>query len=87
MREELKIDAFVSHEFKGLDKVNESIDALHSGDCLRAVVKISDYELASKGFQFKQPGNAKVHGGYLKQIKHESQCNNCEMTFSIFLPE
>ena len=35
---ELNIDAFVTHTFKGLDKVNESVDVLHSGDCLRAVV-------------------------------------------------
>ena len=27
---------------KGLENVNASIDALHSGDCLRAVVQIGD---------------------------------------------
>ena len=31
---------------QGLDSVNSSIDALHSGDCLRAVVKIADCGLA-----------------------------------------
>lgn len=35
---ELKIDSFITHSYEGLEKVNESIDALHSGDCLRAVV-------------------------------------------------
>lgn len=45
MREELKIDDFVTHTFKGLDKVNDSITALHDGTCLRAIVQINDYEL------------------------------------------
>jgi S-formylglutathione hydrolase len=27
-----------------------------------------------------------VNGGELKQIKHWSNSNNCEMTFSIFIP-
>jgi Zn-dependent alcohol dehydrogenase len=38
---ELNIDDFITHNFDSLDDVNKSIDALHSGDCLRAVVKIS----------------------------------------------
>lgn len=66
MREELKIDDFVTHVFKGLDKVNDSIHALHDGTCLRAVVEINDYELASEAMKFKQTGNVKVQGGYLK---------------------
>jgi len=45
MRKELDIDVFVTHRIKGLENVNQAIDALHSGDCLRAVVEISDYEL------------------------------------------
>ena len=28
----------------------------------------------------------KVHGGELKRLSHQSYSNNCEMTFSIFLP-
>ena len=39
---ELKIDDFITHTFNSLDEVNKSIDALHSGDCLRAVIKISE---------------------------------------------
>lgn len=35
----------------------------------------------------KQTQNVKCHGGYVKQIKHSSEVNNCEMTFSIFIPE
>lgn len=28
---EIPIDDYITHNFKGIDKVNESIDALHSG--------------------------------------------------------
>jgi hypothetical protein len=87
MREELKIDDFVTHTFNGLDKVNDSIHALHDGTCLRAVIHINDYELKSQAMKFKQTSNVKVEGGYIKQIKHGSKSNNCEMTFSIFLPD
>lgn len=41
---ELIIDDFITHNFDSLNDVNASIDALHSGDCLRAVVKINSYE-------------------------------------------
>ena len=38
---ELKIDHFITHQFKGIEGTNDAIDALHekSGSCLRAVVK------------------------------------------------
>lgn len=87
MRNELNIDNFVTHTFKGLGEVNKSIEALHSGDCLRAVVQINEYKLASDRLQFKQISNVKVKGGYLKQIQHLSKCNHCEMTFSIYIPD
>lgn len=32
---------YITHTFAGIDKVNDAIHALHSGDCLRAVVHIS----------------------------------------------
>jgi Zn-dependent alcohol dehydrogenase len=38
MRGELEIKPFVTNVIPGLENVNASIDALHSGDCLRAVV-------------------------------------------------
>ena len=36
---ELPIDHYVTHEFVGVQQTNEAIHALHSGECLRAVVK------------------------------------------------
>lgn len=62
----MDIDPYVTHTFKGLENVNKSIDALHSGDCLRAIVHISDFELAGDPMTFEQVSNNKVQGGYLK---------------------
>lgn len=39
LRGELPIDHFITHNFEGVGKTNDAIDALHSGECLRGVVK------------------------------------------------
>jgi S-(hydroxymethyl)glutathione dehydrogenase/alcohol dehydrogenase len=36
---ELRVDQYITHTFKGVDKWNDAVHALHSGDCLRAVVE------------------------------------------------
>ena len=36
---ELSVDHYITHTFEGVDKTNDAIHALHSGDCLRAVVQ------------------------------------------------
>ena len=67
MRKEFEVDDFVTHTIDGLENVNESIDALHGGECLRAVVKINKLESSeSKSLQFNQTSSVKVHGGFLK---------------------
>jgi Zn-dependent alcohol dehydrogenase len=38
MRNELDIKPYVTNVIEGLQNVNKSIEALHSGDCLRAIV-------------------------------------------------
>lgn len=38
MSGELPIDHYITHVFDGVDATNEAVDALHSGNCLRAVV-------------------------------------------------
>ena len=86
MRGEMTLDPFITDTFEGLQGVNGAIEALHGGNCLRAVVNInkSDVKLA------KLPtlkGNVKVEGGFMKQFSHWSDSCQCEMTFSIFLPE
>ena len=36
---QLPIDHFITHRFDGVGDTNEAIEALHSGCCLRAVVR------------------------------------------------
>ncbi|CAN0230418.1 unnamed protein product, partial [Laminaria digitata] len=36
---QLPIDHYITHNFDGVEKTNEAIEALHQGSCLRAVVK------------------------------------------------
>jgi len=38
MKGEIDLDHYITHTFKGVGGQKEAIDALHSGDCLRAVV-------------------------------------------------
>ena len=38
LREELKVDHFITHRFDGVGGTAKAIEALHGGDCLRAVV-------------------------------------------------
>jgi len=35
---DLKLDHYITHRFQGVESTIEAIEALHSGDCLRAVV-------------------------------------------------
>jgi S-formylglutathione hydrolase len=37
--------------------------------------------------EFSQVENIRCYGGELKRIKHMSNVNQCEMTFSIFIPK
>ena len=86
MRNELNIDDFVTDQFSGIENVNKTIEALHGGNCLRAVLHINELPAFAAAPLFQQVENKKVCGGFLKRIKHKSVANDCEMTFSIFIP-
>lgn len=75
MRNELPVDTYVTHKMQGLEKVNEAIDALHSGDCLRAVVKIGDYKLKHAYAAFKQIEATRCFNGELRRVQHWSHAN------------
>jgi S-formylglutathione hydrolase len=83
---ELNLDDFITHNFETLEDVNKSIDVLHSGECLRAVVKISSPPHHER-VDIKIVSSVKYCGGSLKTVKHWSKVNNCEMTFNIYLPD
>merc|ERR1711910_80006 len=85
MRGEMALEPFITHTFKGLDQVNASIDALHSGECLRAIVNIGESDIVQTKLP-KLKSNVKMEGGFMKQLSHWSEANQCEMTFSVFLP-
>lgn len=81
---EYNIDDFVTHTFESLDDVNKSIETLHSGNCLRAIVKIAKFD--HQPSTVKVLSSQKYCGGVLKTVSHWSNVNNCEMKFMIFLP-
>ena len=83
---ELPLDKYVTHEFEGLDKVNDLVQTMHEGSCLRGVVKINEFQTEAPE-KISVVKTEKTRGGFIKTVKHWSKCNNCEMTFMIFLPE
>ena len=86
MRGEMPLDNYITHKYNGLENVNSAIDALHSGTCLRAVIHISDSGLEPVRLPtLKQ--NTRLEGGWLKKLSHWSDVCQCEMTFSVFLPD
>lgn len=38
LKGEIPLDHFITHEFSGVTGTQKALEALHSGDCLRAVV-------------------------------------------------
>merc|ERR1719369_1814925 len=86
MRGEVELDPFITHTIQGLENVNSAIEALHSGSCLRAVVNIAPNPLKTCRLPSLK-GNVKFEGGQMKQMSHWSEANQCEMTFSVFLPD
>lgn len=89
LRGETSLDDYVSHKYEGLEKVNESIDALHKGDCIRAVVQISARPAPTSTLPLKVNvyESHRCHGGYVRRVRHWSESNQCEMAFSIYIPE
>lgn len=86
MRGEMDLKPFITHKIKGLENVNEAIDALHGGQCLRAVIEIANCELPKAKLPVLK-SNVKLEGGWMKQFQHWSEACKCDMTFSVFIPE
>lgn len=86
MRGEMDLDPYITHTHKGLEGVNQAINDLHGGSCLRAVVQISDSNLGLQKLPTLK-GNVRIEGGWMKQLSHWSESCQCEMTFSVFLPD
>ena len=50
------------------------------------MVKINEFQAQSPD-QIKVIKTEKSFGGFIKTVEHWSNCNNCKMTFMIYLPE
>lgn len=72
--EELPISKYITHNYDGLEKVQELVDTLHSGACLRGVVHIAPYE-QKKSSAIKVLESFKIFGGVHKVIEHWSESN------------
>jgi hypothetical protein len=83
---ELPISKYITHNYEGLEKVQELVDTLHSGACLRGVIHISPYD-QKQSSAIKVLESFKIFGGVHKVIEHWSDSNQCLMKFGIFLPD
>jgi S-formylglutathione hydrolase len=86
---ELPINKFITHDFHGLDKVNDCIHELHKGECLRGIVHINENTIKSNFSDYNISMKEKIrsHNGFVYRMKHWSKVNNCNMNFSIYLPD
>ena len=81
----MPVEKYVTHSFDGVGKIQELIDALHSGECIRGVLKLNDYNFKGQP-DIKVEKSSKCFGGQIKQVRHWSEVNQCQMTFQIFMP-
>ncbi|KAG8462259.1 hypothetical protein KFE25_012079 [Diacronema lutheri] len=90
---ELPVHRYITHTFDGLEGTQAAIDALHSGDCLRAVVRYAPPPpppppagLERAGGSVRLLSERRAAGGTQLRLSHESAACGCTMSFSIFLP-
>lgn len=76
----------MTHEFEGIEHVNAAVDALHQGDCLRAVVKISPPPVLQP-CKIKVTSSVKLEGGLLQSVSHWSESVQGFMNFNVYLPQ
>lgn len=86
MRGELPIDDYVTHNFSGLELVNKAIEVLHDGTCLRAIININEQPVVKSGLPRLMSSNRFGPNGSIKRFTHWSESNQCDMTFSIYIP-
>ena len=62
---ELPIQRYVTNTFDSLDQVNELVDVMHQGTCLRGVVKITPNDALEQD-DIKVVKTQKTGGGVIK---------------------
>mmetsp|Transcript_2201 Transcript_2201/g.5650 ORF Transcript_2201/g.5650 Transcript_2201/m.5650 type:complete len:567 (+) Transcript_2201:108-1808(+) len=88
---ELPVDRYITHTFRGVEGTAGAIEALHSGECLRAVVTYGEADGATEsaadgGAALELLASRTSWGGSQKRFKHRSAITGTDMTFSVFLP-
>jgi len=90
MSGELPIGRYITHTYDGLEGTQEAIDALHSGQCLRAVVQYlppPPPQTAGGGTSdLRLLLERRAAGGTQLRFVHTSAATKSEMKFSVFLP-
>ena len=86
----MDLKPYITHTFDGLEYVNDSIKALHEGDCLRAVVKIAKDELPTAQLPTLK-SNIKLEKGDTFSVplssKIDISCNNSENSILNFVSQ
>ena len=86
MRGELPLESFITDKFSGLAEINKALAALQTDTCVRAVLHIADTGFPpARSAKLKK--NVRLETGWLKQLSHWSDCCQCQMTFSFFMPD
>jgi len=86
MRGELPLESFITDKFSGLAEINNALAALQTDTCVRAVLHIADTGFPpARSAKLKK--NVRLETGWLKQLSHWSDCCQCQMTFSFFMPD
>ncbi len=85
---EVDLNPYITDIIQGLENVNQAIDKLHSGECIRAVVSIAEQKTNPNiDAKLVLKSSIRHHNGYIKRVKHWSHVNNAYMDFSIYLPD
>ena len=86
MRGEMLLKPFITHMYHGLEDINRALSALQQESCVRPVVHIADSALIPTALPSLKK-KMRLDTGWLTRLSHWSECCQCEMTFSFFLPD
>jgi hypothetical protein len=82
---ELPLQKFITHTFQGIEHVQDLVDALHGGECLRGVLNIV-HKTEEIKYNVSVDKQVKTFDGVVKTVSHDSKVMGCRMTFNIYLP-
>ena len=87
LRGEAPLDEYITHIFDGLEHTNKSVEILNAGESLRSIIVLDKREVEPPKPKITIKENIRCFNGWIKRVKHWSEANQCDMDFSIFLPD